>query len=135
MHPDYLALQPVETAALAIKEATRVKQAENYDDYLKSIEAVTKHLREVESKDMSDALRDQIRQWFLECRLVSCCDTLAGVSTLNKSIKYFRCLLSLVCFANSYANGAFPDFPSEEVGGSSLIFSDKDPQQVKHYLI
>lgn len=68
MHPDYLTLQPAETATLTIKEATRVKQAEYYEDYLKSIEAVTKHLREVESQDMSDALRDQIRQWFLECR-------------------------------------------------------------------
>lgn len=68
MHPEYLALQPAETAALAIKDATRVKQAEHYDDYLKCIEAVTKHLREVESQDMSDVLRDQIRQWFLECR-------------------------------------------------------------------
>lgn len=68
MHPDYMALQPAEAAALAIKEVTRVKQAEYYDDYLKSIEAVTKHLREVESQDMSDTLRDQIRQWFLECR-------------------------------------------------------------------
>lgn len=84
MHRDYLALQPAETAALAIKEATRVKQAEYYDDYLKSIEAVTKHLREVESQDMSDALRDQIRQWFLECRYVRCCDTLTGVFTFGK---------------------------------------------------
>lgn len=68
MHPEYLVPQPAEIAARDNKAATRIKQTEYYDDYLKSIEAVTKHLREVESQDMSDALKDQIRQWFLECR-------------------------------------------------------------------
>lgn len=37
-------------------------------------------------------------------------------------------------FFNSDATGSFPDYPDEEEGGSALIFSEKDPQQVNYTL-
>uniref|UniRef100_A0A3Q2DG02 ATPase AAA-type core domain-containing protein n=1 Tax=Cyprinodon variegatus TaxID=28743 RepID=A0A3Q2DG02_CYPVA len=82
---------------IAIKSSIRIQQKKHEEDYLKSVEQILKQLRETESQDMSNTMKNQIRQWFYECR-----DT----------------------------TGVFPDYPSEEDGGSALIFSEKNPQQL-----
>ncbi|KAM8873977.1 dynein regulatory complex protein 11 isoform 2-T2 [Spinachia spinachia] len=54
--------------ARASEAFTRIKLEEYNADYQKSSVAVTNQLRDVEGHDMSKAMKDQIRQWFIECR-------------------------------------------------------------------
>uniref|UniRef100_A0A8D0CG35 Zgc:153738 n=1 Tax=Scleropages formosus TaxID=113540 RepID=A0A8D0CG35_SCLFO len=90
---------------MANQAKRRGKQEEYEEDFQKSFISVTEKLREMEGPDMRESLKDQIRQWFIECY---------------------------------DAAGSFPDYPEEEDGGSALIFSDKNPEEVsslfKHYL-
>uniref|UniRef100_A0A8C7PUX1 Zgc:153738 n=1 Tax=Oncorhynchus mykiss TaxID=8022 RepID=A0A8C7PUX1_ONCMY len=58
---------PAITAALANEARRRGKQEEHEEDYQKSIVAITDKLREVEGPDMRETMKDQIRQWFIEC--------------------------------------------------------------------
>ncbi|XP_050972934.1 dynein regulatory complex protein 11 isoform X2 [Labeo rohita] len=46
----------------------RIRQEEHEDDYQKSIGSVIHQLREVEGPEMKETMKDQIRQWFIECR-------------------------------------------------------------------
>uniref|UniRef100_A0A4W6FG33 Zgc:153738 n=1 Tax=Lates calcarifer TaxID=8187 RepID=A0A4W6FG33_LATCA len=55
-------------AAQASEASMRIKQEEHEEDYQKSIVAVTKQLRDVEGHDISKTMKEQIRQWFIECR-------------------------------------------------------------------
>jgi len=50
------------------REKRRLTQEENYEEYLDAVEAAKEKIREVEGADMKEAMQDQIRQWFLECR-------------------------------------------------------------------
>ncbi|XP_077573923.1 dynein regulatory complex protein 11 [Stigmatopora nigra] len=50
------------------EEATRNKQKEHEDEYQKSVIATANHLLEVEGHDIAINMKEQIRQWFLECR-------------------------------------------------------------------
>uniref|UniRef100_A0A4W6FHI7 Zgc:153738 n=1 Tax=Lates calcarifer TaxID=8187 RepID=A0A4W6FHI7_LATCA len=59
---------PAEVAAQASEASMRIKQEEHEEDYQKSIVAVTKQLRDVEGHDISKTMKEQIRQWFIECR-------------------------------------------------------------------
>ncbi|XP_068175353.1 dynein regulatory complex protein 11 [Antennarius striatus] len=59
---------PAEVAVQANEASTRIKQEEHEKDYQKSIVAVTNKMLEVEGPDMSAMMKDQIRQWFIECR-------------------------------------------------------------------
>lgn len=68
MDPKYQVLRPAEINAQASEACTRVKQEEHEEAYQKSIVVVTNQLREMEGHDMSKTLKEQIRQWFLECR-------------------------------------------------------------------
>ncbi|XP_056234161.1 dynein regulatory complex protein 11 isoform X2 [Seriola aureovittata] len=68
MDPKYRVPYPAEITAQANQAYTHIKQEEHEEDYQKSIEAVTKQLRDVEGHDMSKTMKDQIRQWFIECR-------------------------------------------------------------------
>uniref|UniRef100_A0A8C9ZSF7 IQ motif containing with AAA domain 1 like n=1 Tax=Sander lucioperca TaxID=283035 RepID=A0A8C9ZSF7_SANLU len=54
--------------ASLIEACTRSKQVEHNEDYQKSVVAVTNQLRDVEGHDMIKTMKDQIRQWFIECR-------------------------------------------------------------------
>lgn len=55
--------------AVQNKEANRlIRQEEHEDDYQKSISSVIYQLREVEGPEMKETMKDQIRQWFIECR-------------------------------------------------------------------
>lgn len=68
MDPKYQGPCPAEITAQASEACTRIKQEEHEDDYQKSVVAVTNQLRDVEGHDMSKTMKDQIRQWFIECR-------------------------------------------------------------------
>ncbi|XP_026160365.1 dynein regulatory complex protein 11 [Mastacembelus armatus] len=59
---------PAEITAQAIEACTWIKQEEHEEDYQKSIVTLTNQLRNVEGHDMSKTMKDQIRQWFIECR-------------------------------------------------------------------
>ncbi|XP_070765243.1 dynein regulatory complex protein 11 [Enoplosus armatus] len=68
MDPKYQVPCPAEITAQASEACTRIKQEEHDEDYLKSVVAITNQLRDVEGHDMSKTMKDQIRQWFIECR-------------------------------------------------------------------
>uniref|UniRef100_A0A8C3AYE7 Zgc:153738 n=1 Tax=Cyclopterus lumpus TaxID=8103 RepID=A0A8C3AYE7_CYCLU len=55
-------------SAQASEACTRIKREEHNADYQKSVVAVTNQLRDVEGHDMSKSMKDQLRQWFIECR-------------------------------------------------------------------
>nr|XP_055024991.1 dynein regulatory complex protein 11 isoform X1 [Misgurnus anguillicaudatus] len=46
----------------------RIRQEDHEEDYQKSIGSVIYQLREVEGPEIKEAMKNQIRQWFLECR-------------------------------------------------------------------
>ena len=68
MHPKYQMPCSAEIMAQASEVSTRIKQEEHEDDYQKSVVAVTNQLRDVEGHDIGKTMKDQIRQWFIECR-------------------------------------------------------------------
>uniref|UniRef100_A0A3Q1F917 IQ and AAA domain-containing protein 1-like n=1 Tax=Acanthochromis polyacanthus TaxID=80966 RepID=A0A3Q1F917_9TELE len=68
MDPNHQQPSPAELTAQANEACTRVKQEEHEEAYQKSIEVVTNQLRDMEGHDMSKTMKEQIRQWFIECR-------------------------------------------------------------------
>lgn len=68
MDPKYKVPLPAEITAQAIEVSLRIKQEEYEDDYQKSVVAVTNKIRDVEGDDISKTMKDQIQQWFIECR-------------------------------------------------------------------
>nr|XP_057930400.1 dynein regulatory complex protein 11 isoform X1 [Doryrhamphus excisus]XP_057930401.1 dynein regulatory complex protein 11 isoform X1 [Doryrhamphus excisus] len=68
VHPKYQQPCKAIITAQANEDATRKKQKEHEDDYQKSVVAITNHLRELEGQDIAENMKEQIRQWFLECR-------------------------------------------------------------------
>uniref|UniRef100_A0A3Q3L930 Zgc:153738 n=1 Tax=Labrus bergylta TaxID=56723 RepID=A0A3Q3L930_9LABR len=68
MDPKYQVPHPTEIAAQASADLSRTKQEEYEEDYLKSVVAVTNQIRDLEAHDMSKTMKEQIRQWFIECR-------------------------------------------------------------------
>ncbi|KAM4629825.1 dynein regulatory complex protein 11 [Polymixia lowei] len=55
------------TTAQTNEDRRRIKQEEHEEDYQKSTVAITNQLREVEGPDIRETMKDQIRQWFIEC--------------------------------------------------------------------
>ncbi|XP_074524462.1 dynein regulatory complex protein 11 [Halichoeres trimaculatus] len=68
MDPKYEVPRPAEITAQDCETSTRIKQEEYEEDYLKAVVAITNQLREAEGHDISETLKAQIRQWFIECR-------------------------------------------------------------------
>uniref|UniRef100_UPI0037E85F5E dynein regulatory complex protein 11 isoform X1 n=2 Tax=Semicossyphus pulcher TaxID=241346 RepID=UPI0037E85F5E len=68
MDPKYQVPCTSEVTAQATEACTRIKREEHDEDYLKSVEAVTNQLRDVEGHDINKTMKEQIRQWFIECR-------------------------------------------------------------------
>ncbi|KAL6459341.1 hypothetical protein MHYP_G00328130 [Metynnis hypsauchen] len=58
---------PAASAAEATKTCRRTKQEEHEEDYQKSLISITNSLRELEGPNMTETMKDQIRQWFIEC--------------------------------------------------------------------
>ncbi|KAL4635364.1 IQ and AAA domain-containing protein 1 [Arapaima gigas] len=97
LDPDHCRPSASILAAKANEARRRRKQEEYQEDFQKAIVSVTGKLRDIEGPDMRESMKDQIRQWFIECY---------------------------------DATGTFPDYPEEEDGGSALIFSEKNPQEL-----
>ncbi|XP_051525636.1 dynein regulatory complex protein 11-like isoform X2 [Myxocyprinus asiaticus] len=68
MDPKLSYPSPSELVVQNNETSKRTRQGEHEDDYLKSISSVVFQLREVEGPEMKEAMKDQIRQWFIECR-------------------------------------------------------------------
>ncbi|XP_062854919.1 dynein regulatory complex protein 11 [Trichomycterus rosablanca] len=49
------------------KALRRVRQEEHKEEYQNAQISITKSLREMEGPDMKETMKDQIRQWFIEC--------------------------------------------------------------------
>uniref|UniRef100_A0AAR2M1E6 AAA+ ATPase domain-containing protein n=1 Tax=Pygocentrus nattereri TaxID=42514 RepID=A0AAR2M1E6_PYGNA len=58
---------PAALVAEATKTCRRTKQEEHEEDYQKSLISITNSLRELEGPNMTETMKDQIRQWFIEC--------------------------------------------------------------------
>ncbi|XP_041913607.1 dynein regulatory complex protein 11 isoform X1 [Alosa sapidissima] len=61
--------QPCSYAAAVYgnKARRRQKQSEYEEDYLKAITTITDKIRDLEGPDIKETMKDQIRQWFIEC--------------------------------------------------------------------
>ncbi|XP_010793269.1 IQ and AAA domain-containing protein 1 [Notothenia coriiceps] len=68
MDPKYKVPCPTEIAAQSSEASRKIKQEEHNEDYQKSLVSVTNQLRDVEGYDISKTMKEQIRQWFIECR-------------------------------------------------------------------
>lgn len=68
MDPKYQVLCPSEITAQTTEARTRLIQEAHEEAYQKDLVAVTQQLRDMEGPDMSKSMKDQIRQWFIECR-------------------------------------------------------------------
>uniref|UniRef100_A0A8C0W842 ATPase AAA-type core domain-containing protein n=1 Tax=Castor canadensis TaxID=51338 RepID=A0A8C0W842_CASCN len=80
------------------QETRRLRQMEKEEEFQLAIAKTHDSLIDTEGPDMREKMKDQIRQWFIECHALT---------------------------------GRFPDYPDEALGGSSLIFADKTPEQVR----
>ncbi|KAL1023124.1 hypothetical protein UPYG_G00036680 [Umbra pygmaea] len=58
---------PITVRVKSNEARRRTKQEEYEEDYQKSIVVITKKLREVEAPDIRETMKEQIRQWFIEC--------------------------------------------------------------------
>uniref|UniRef100_A0A8C0H1G8 IQ motif containing with AAA domain 1 like n=1 Tax=Chelonoidis abingdonii TaxID=106734 RepID=A0A8C0H1G8_CHEAB len=90
---------PVGTADRAIKVRSfrHLRQADYEAEYQQALVSIREGLYEVEGPDMREEMKEQLRQWFIECHDLT---------------------------------GRFPEFPDEEIGGSSILFAEKTPEQV-----
>lgn len=68
MDPKYQKALPSEIAAQDDEDKTRLTREEYEEDYQKTITSLIKQLKDVEGLDISKTMKDQIRQWFFECR-------------------------------------------------------------------
>lgn len=59
---------PGAVAVEATEASRRTTQEEHEEDYQKSLISITSSLRELEGPDMRETMKDQIRQWFIECQ-------------------------------------------------------------------
>lgn len=68
MDPKYQKPLPSEITAQENEDKTRLTREEYEEDYQKTVKSLIKQLKDVEGLDISKTMKDQIRQWFLECR-------------------------------------------------------------------
>lgn len=68
MDPKYEKPLLSEITAQDYEDKTLMTREEYEEDYQKMIKAVTKQLQDVEGLDISKTMKDQLRQWFFECR-------------------------------------------------------------------
>ncbi|XP_060934602.1 dynein regulatory complex protein 11-like [Limanda limanda] len=68
MDPKYKVPSAAEIGARATELFNCTRQREHEEEYQKAVVVITKQLLDVEGHDMSNTMKDQIRQWFIECR-------------------------------------------------------------------
>ncbi|KAJ6666670.1 hypothetical protein lerEdw1_020394 [Lerista edwardsae] len=101
LEPQLMGATPARIRAQLVEEFRRMRQADYEAEYREALDYVHDMLHEVEAPSMREALKEQVRQWFIECRELT---------------------------------GRFPDYPEEEIGGCSMLFAHKAPEEVKHEL-
>ncbi|XP_019363459.1 PREDICTED: IQ and AAA domain-containing protein 1-like [Gavialis gangeticus] len=79
----------------------RLRQADREAEYQQALASTRALLLDLEGPSLQEAMKEQLRQWFLECRDLT---------------------------------GHFPEYPDEDVGGSSILFAEKTPEQVREEL-
>ncbi|XP_060737548.1 dynein regulatory complex protein 11 [Tachysurus vachellii] len=67
MKPGLTQSLPAVVHAEEKKAMRRTRQEEHEEDYQKALISISETLRETEGPDMKEMLKDQIRQWFIEC--------------------------------------------------------------------
>uniref|UniRef100_A0A8C3SNL8 IQ motif containing with AAA domain 1 like n=1 Tax=Chelydra serpentina TaxID=8475 RepID=A0A8C3SNL8_CHESE len=97
VNPKALGLSGAMLRAQLGEEFRRLRQADYEAEYQQALVSIQDGLYEVEGPDMREEMKEQLRQWFIECHDLT---------------------------------GRFPEFPDEEIGGSSILFADKTPEQV-----
>ncbi|KAK1173858.1 dynein regulatory complex protein 11 isoform X1 [Acipenser oxyrinchus oxyrinchus] len=65
--PQHIQPCPATVAARSTEEHRQHRQAEHEREYQMALVSVKDKLREVEGPDMRETMKDQIRQWFIEC--------------------------------------------------------------------
>ncbi|XP_044861234.1 IQ and AAA domain-containing protein 1-like isoform X3 [Mauremys mutica] len=96
--PKALGLSAAMLRAQLGEEFRHLRQADYEAEYQQAMVSIREGLYEVEGPDMREEMKEQLRQWFIECHDLT---------------------------------GRFPEFPDEEIGGSSILFAEKTPEQVK----
>ncbi len=54
--------------ALRTEDARRRVQERNELEYQQDLQAIQERIRDSEGPDIRETMKDQIRQWFIECR-------------------------------------------------------------------
>uniref|UniRef100_A0A8C8S6J7 IQ motif containing with AAA domain 1 like n=1 Tax=Pelusios castaneus TaxID=367368 RepID=A0A8C8S6J7_9SAUR len=88
---------PFNACLIPTAEFRHLRQAEYEAEYQQALESIREGVYEMEGPDMREEMKEQLRQWFIECHDLT---------------------------------GRFPEFPDEEIGGSSILFAEKTPEQV-----
>ncbi|XP_067391780.1 IQ and AAA domain-containing protein 1-like isoform X3 [Emydura macquarii macquarii] len=96
--PKALGLSAAMLRAQLGEEFRRLRQADYEAEYQQALVNIREGLYEMEGPDMQEEMKEQLRQWFIECHDLT---------------------------------GRFPEFPDEEIGGSSILFAEKTPEQVR----
>ena len=58
--------------ATKVAEYRRLMKKENQLEYEQALITTKEKIRDLEGIDIKESMQDQIRQWFIECRLVLC---------------------------------------------------------------
>ena len=90
-----------------INQFRRELQVEYQGEYERALVEVKEELIEKEGPDLTENMKDEIRDWFNKERL-------------STTLIYLTKPSPTVCREDQ---GKFPDYPSDEEGGSALIFN------------
>ncbi|XP_053115050.1 IQ and AAA domain-containing protein 1-like isoform X3 [Hemicordylus capensis] len=98
LEPQLMGPTPATIRAQLGEEFRRMRQADYEAEYQEALDNVRDTLYEMEGPSMREELKEQLRQWFIECHDLT---------------------------------GRFPDFPEEEIGGCSILFAQRTPEEVR----
>ncbi|XP_072496772.1 dynein regulatory complex protein 11 isoform X1 [Notamacropus eugenii] len=132
-------------------------QEKHEEEYKEALVTIKTNLKMLEGPDIKESLQDQIRHWFIECRLfLSSPEAWVQLSPTGVQLEtmihrelsqwhshnvwgHLTCsshrIVTLEAILHLHGRkrnmtGTFPDYPKEEEGGSAIIFSERTPQQV-----
>lgn len=78
------------------EEARRTRQEEKEEEFQEAIGKTHESLTETEGPDMKERMKDQIRQWFIECQSVSTTTADPTFRTSSPNSRLFSHVLSLL---------------------------------------
>lgn len=106
----------------------RLRQADREAEYQQALAGTRALLLELEGPSLQEAMKEQLRQWLLECRWAP--QHRPPPAPPSRSPPGPPS--AHACRAPSHRDltGHFPEYPDEDVGGSSILFAEKTPEQV-----